>query len=139
MDVPTLQALAELEALVGASPDLYVRYSEGWEEDRDGGSMDTESGIELPGLSVNPLCPEAWWSRPLDDWLARQLCQYKHLGEKNPKRFAWVARGISIGRGPDCEPLLIQVEPVARLSDALLAEAEKCYRERFDAGKGPED
>lgn len=111
MDVPTLQALEELEALVGASPDLYVRYSEGWEEDRDGGSMDTASGIELPGLSVNPLCPEAWWSRPLDDWLVRQWCQYKHLGEKNPKRFAWVARGISIGREPDCEPLLVQVDP----------------------------
>ncbi|KAA0975751.1 hypothetical protein FQ154_13185 [Paeniglutamicibacter gangotriensis] len=139
MDVPTLQAPEELEALVGASPDLYVRYSEGWEEDRAGGSMDTASGIGLPGLSVNPLCPEAWWSRPLDDWLVRQWCQYKHLGEKNPKRFAWVARGISIGRGPDCEPLLVQVEPVARLSEALLAEAGKCYRECFDAKKGPED
>jgi hypothetical protein len=101
--------------------------------------MDTESGIELPGLSVNPLTLEPWWSRPLADWLSRQLCQYKHLGEKNPRRVAWIARGTCIGRGPDCEPLLIQVEPVALLSPGLLAEAEHRYKERFDAGHGAED
>lgn len=90
MEIPTLEALTELETLVNDSPDLYVRYSRGWDHDREGGSLDTESGIELPGLSVNPLAPELWWSRPPADWLARQLCQYKHLGEKNPERVAWV-------------------------------------------------
>ncbi len=139
MEIPTLNTLQDLEAMVHQAPELHVRYSEGWEKDSGGGSMDTESGIELPGLSVNPLSPEAWWSRPLADWLARQLCQYKHLGEKNPGRVAWVARGTCIGRGPDCEPLLIQVEPVALLSAGLLAEAEQRYKERFDAGHGPED
>jgi hypothetical protein len=139
VEIPTLETLQQLEFLVRQTPDLHVRYSEGWEKDRGGGSMDTESGIELPGLSVNPLTPESWWSRPLSDWLARQLCQYKHLGEKNPQRVAWIARGTCIGRGPDCEPLLIQAEPVALLSPGLLTEAEHRYKERFDAGHGAED
>ena len=139
MALPDLQSIAELEDLVRGEPDLYVRYSEGYESDQEGGSLDTESGLELPGLSVNPLRPETWWTRPLQDWLARQLCQYKHLKDKNPERYAWVARGRCIARGPDCEPLLVEVAPVARLSDALLAEAQRIYEDRFDAGTGPED
>jgi hypothetical protein len=135
----TLKSIDELLALVRAEPGLYVRYSEGYDADRDSGSLDTESGLELPGLSVNPLNPESWWTRPLRDWLARQLCQYKHLKDKNPDRHAWVARGECIGRGPDCEPLLADVEEVARLDDNLLAEAHQIYQERFDAGTGPEE
>ena len=61
-------------------------------------------GIELPGLSANPLRPEAWWTRPLQDWLARQLCQYKHLKDKNPDQYAWVARGHCIARAPTANP-----------------------------------
>ncbi|PJJ71378.1 hypothetical protein CLV46_0923 [Diaminobutyricimonas aerilata] len=133
-----LETLDELERLVVDDPELCIRYSEGPEKDGTS-STDTESGLELPGLSVNPLRPEEWWSRPLADWLARQLCQYKHLSEKNPDRFAWVLRGRTVGRGPDNEPLLADVEPVARLSDALLDEAERRYEERFEAGQGPED
>jgi hypothetical protein len=139
MALPQLQSISELEDLVRGEPDLYIRYSEGYEADRDSGSVDTESGLELPGLSVNPLRPEAWWTRPLQDWLARQLCQYKHLKEKNPDRYAWVARGECIARGPDCEPLLADVTPVARLADVLLDEAQRIYDDRFDAGTGPED
>lgn len=134
-----LDRLADLEELAAEAPGLYIRYSHGPERDADGGSIDTESGLELPGLSVNPLHPEPWWTRPLGDWIARQLCQYKHLQEKNPERFAWVLRGRQVGRGPDCEPLLVDVLPVARLSPQLLAEAERRYRENFDAGCGPED
>ncbi len=134
-----LESLDELVELVHSRRGLHVRYSEGLESDRDGGSIDTESGLELPGLSVNPLDAEEWWTRPLADWLARQVCQYRHLREKNPDRFAWVLAGRQVGRGPDCEPLLADVEPVARLGDALLAEAEERYRSRFDAGHGPED
>jgi hypothetical protein len=134
-----LQTLDELVELVRSQPGLHVRYSEGLESDRDGGSIDTESGLEMPGLSVNPLDAEEWWTRPLADWLARQVCQYRHLSEKNPERFAWVLTGRLVGRGPDCEPLLAEVEPVARLSDGLLGEAEERYRSRFDAGRGPED
>ena len=128
----------ELEELVAERPGLHVRYSKGPKADRGGGSMDTESGLELPGLSVNPLAPEPWWTRPIGDWLARQLCQYRHLAESNPERFAWVLTGRVVGRGPDCEPLLADVVPVARLAPALLEEADERYRESFDAGRGPE-
>ncbi|MGV2984627.1 DUF6098 family protein [Microbacterium sp. AGC85] len=134
-----LRALADLAHLVRERSGLHVRYSKGPAHDADQRSLDTESGLELPGLSVNPLDPEDWWTRPLEDWLARQLCQYRHLAEKNPERIAWVLRGAPAGRGPDCEPLLRDVEPVAVLGASLLEEAESRYRANFDAGRGPED
>lgn len=133
----TVGTLGELAGLVRAHGRLYVRYSEGPHQDQ-GSSVDTESGLVLPGLSVNPLHAESWWTRPFEDWLARQICQYKDLSEKNPRRFAWVLSGTEVGRGPDCEPLLRQVAPVARLGDALLEEASARYHARFDAGRGPE-
>lgn len=134
-----IDTLADLARLACGSDTVYVRYSEGPESDRDGGSIDAESGLELPGLSVNPLRPEQWWTRPIEDWLARQVSQYRELREKNHERYAWVLRGREVGRGPDCEPLLREVTPVARLTDGLLAEADRRYRARFDAGRGPED
>src|SRR5829696_5877654 len=91
--LPGLEQLTELEQLVRAGNGLYVRYSEGVEHDLDEQSVDTESGLTLPGLSANPLDPQTWWTRPLSDWLARQLWQYKHLRERNPDRIAWVLSG----------------------------------------------
>jgi hypothetical protein len=45
---------------------LYVRFSTGLEQDRSDASVDHESGLRLPGLSVNPLQPPSWWrDRPL--------------------------------------------------------------------------
>ncbi|NYE19129.1 DUF6098 family protein [Microbacterium immunditiarum] len=134
----SLGSLEELAARVQELGRAYVRYSEGPERDVEE-SVDTESGLTLPGLSVNPLHPEEWWTRPIEDWLARQVCQYQELQEKNPDRFAWVLRGIEVGRGPDCEPLLRGVVPIARLDERLLDEAAARYEERFEAGKGPED
>lgn len=133
----SIHGLAELEAAIGG-PAAYVRYSKGPQHDLGEASIDTESGLELPGLSVNPLDPEPWWTRPTADWLARQLCQYKHLRDRNPKRKAWLVRGRLVGRGPDCEPLLDDVEFTAELSDELLVEAQRRYRERFEVGRGPE-
>ena len=133
----SLESLPELASRLGAEP-LYVRYSKGPEHDLHESSVDTESGLELPGLSVNPLDPEPWWTRPVLDWLARQLCQYKHLRDRNHDRAAWVVRGEVVGRGPDSEPLLKEVDFVAELSDRLLDEAEERYTARFDAGRGPE-
>lgn len=133
-----LSELSQLVALVRSELGLHVRYSEGPEHDAAQRSIDTESGLELPGLSVNPLDAEPWWVRPIEDWLARQLCQYRHLAEKNPDRYAWVLRGTPVGRGPDCEPLIRDAEPVAVLDAALLAEAETRYQTNFDAGNGPE-
>ncbi|MFD1858620.1 DUF6098 family protein [Aeromicrobium camelliae] len=137
--IDVVSSLEELEDLLKRDETVYVRYSEGYDADASSGSFDTESGLELPGLSVNPLTPEAWWTCPVRDWLARQLCQYKHLHEKNPERHAWALTGTLAGRGPDCEPLLVDVVPLARLSDDLLAEAEDVYTSNFDAGNGPED
>ncbi len=137
--LPRIHRLAELAAVVRASPGLHIRYSEGPECDAERTSVDTESGLRLPGLSVNPLDAEAWWERPLEDWLARQLSQYRHLAEKNPDRFAWILRGRITGRGPDCEPLLGDVEPIAVLGEELLIEAEQRYQREFDARRGPED
>lgn len=134
-----LEVLGDLEALVHERRGLCVRYSEGPVADLGRGSIDTESGLELPGLSVNPLDVEEWWTRPLGDWLARQLCDYRHLGRENPDRYAWVLRGRFVGRGPDCEPLIAEAVPVARLSERLLEEAEERYHRNFDAGRGPED
>lgn len=137
--LPTLLELAELEELVEGCEGIYVRYSEGPERDEREQSVDTESGLVLPGLSVNPLSPQDWWTRPLVEWLARQISQYRHLADRNPDRYAWVLTGREVGRGPDCEPLIADVTPVARLGDLLIEEALELYRERFDAGRGPED
>ncbi len=131
--------LAQLAAVVRACPGLHVRYSEGPDADTRRSSIDTESGLELPGLSVNPLDAERWWTRPLEDWLARQLCQYRHLAEKDPQRIAWVLRGEHCGRGPDCEPLLREVEPIAVIGAHVLLEARERYERNFDAGRGPAD
>lgn len=139
LNTERLERLSDLERLVANDTAVYVRYSHGWERDQQSGSIDTESGLELPGLSVNPLKPESWWTRPQRDWLARQLCQYKHLQEKDPERFPWVLRGTCVGRGPDCEPLLVDVEPVTVLSPELIAEAAEVYRTNFAAGVGPAD
>lgn len=131
--------LAQLAALVRACPGLHLRYSNGPDDDARRTSVDTESGLELPGLSVNPLDAERWWTRSLEDWLARQLSQYRHLAEKDPDRIAWILRGTVCGRGPDCEPLLDNVEPVAVLSESLLDEARDRYEREFDARTGPAD
>lgn len=131
--------LAQLSAVVRACPGLHVRYSAGPEDDSRRHSVDTESGLELPGLSANPLDAEGWWTRPLEDWVARQLTQYRHLAEKDTDRIGWILRGRLCGRGPDCEPLLCDVEAVAILDDELLEEARHRYERNFDAGRGPAD
>jgi uncharacterized protein DUF6098 len=81
---------------------------QGPDEDRkNGGSVDYESGLRLPGFSANPLDPERWWTRPLRDWLARQLCQYAHIKDSaDDGRVAWILKGDVAGRGPDNEPLI---------------------------------
>lgn len=135
-DDRVIGTLEELADLVRTADTVYLRYSCGYEADRDSTSEDGESGLPLPGLSVNPLTPEQWWTRPLEDWLARQICQYLHLAE-DEERFPWALTGSCVGRGPDCEPLLEDVRPLGRLHESLLHEAEHLYRERFDAGKRP--
>lgn len=131
-DVPRLRSLGDVVDLLGVGASLYVRFSAGPVADSSAESRDHESGCLLPGLSVNPLDPEPWWNRPVEHWVARQLCQYAHL--MTPERFPWVLTGEIAGRGPDCEPLLVSTVPVASIDPAVVDEAEALYEQVFDPG-----
>ena len=133
--VSTLDQLAEL-----VDDDVYVRFSKGPDDDRDSNSRDYESGLDLPGLSVNPLAPERWWHRPIEDWLARQICNYVHIQEESDdERRGWVLRGSMVARGPDNEPLVTDYRPLAWLSADVVDEAKRRYRSRFDVASDSTD
>jgi len=112
--------LDELTALIASRPGLHVRWSRGPEQDADQQSRDHATGLDLPGLAANPLDPPGWWRLPLADWVARQVTTYDHLGKDAPDHLAWVLTGRIVDRGPDNEPLLADVRPVAPLSGAVL-------------------
>lgn len=131
-DVPRLRTLGEVVELLAVATPLFVRFSAGPAADSSALSRDHESGCVLPGLSVNPLDPEPWWDRPVEHWVARQLCQYAHL--MTPQRFPWALTGEVVGRGPDCEPLLAATVPVASIDGAVVDEAAALYARVFDAG-----
>jgi Family of unknown function (DUF6098) len=134
--LPVLASLHELDALASKTHRLFVRHSKGVQADRQRRSVDYESGLTLPGLSVNPLNPEPWWTRDRKDWLARQLCRYVHLQDHaDEERYAWVLTGEVVGRGPDNEPLLDAIVPLGRLGERLLEEAKARYEEKFDVGR----
>ena len=65
-ELARLETMREVVDLVKAEPGLYVRFSAGPEADAGSPSRDGESGCLLPGLSVNRLAPEPWWTRPVD-------------------------------------------------------------------------
>jgi hypothetical protein len=127
-----LHRLSEVVDVVQSRGDVHVRYSDDIENDIGSRSVDGESGLALPGLSVNPLAPESWWTRPLEDWVARQLCQYAHLTDEDPEAKGYLLTGATIGRGPDREPLLQSVSVVDEIANQVLEEAERLYNERFD-------
>jgi hypothetical protein len=131
-DVPRMRSLGDVVELLAATTPLYVRFSAGPLADASAESRDHESGCLLPGLSVNPLVPEPWWGRPVEHWVARQLCQYAHL--MTPERFPWVLTGEVAGRGPDCEPLLVATVPVASIDRTVVDEAAALYARAFDPG-----
>lgn len=131
--------LAELDAACAGPHALYIRYSDGPALDAASPSVDTESGLELPGLSVNPLVPEPWWSRQRIEWIARQVSQYRHLFDEDSSRFGWILTGRVVGRGPDCEPLLDQVVPIAPITRSVLNQAQTVYEVAFAARRGPTD
>jgi hypothetical protein len=132
-----MQPLTHLPELAEyATEGVFLRFSKGPMADRRSVSRDHESGLELPGLSVVPLWPQPWWRRPLEDWLARQVCKYLHLRENaDDERYGWLLRGDVVARGPDDEPLVTDVEPLVWLSEPLLDEARHRYRAHFDVGR----
>jgi Family of unknown function (DUF6098) len=127
----TVRRLDELAALVGQHQSLFVRWSRGPDADHEGSSTDDMTGVEMPGLSANPLDVEPWWgdrSRPL--WVARRLHDYSHLEhEKGPDVRPWVLLGHELGRGPDNEPLVQCDRPVAWIADGVLEEARQMVEE----------
>ncbi|MFD7024435.1 DUF6098 family protein [Promicromonospora sukumoe] len=130
--MPRLHTLAEVSELVQALGLVHVRYSAGPSADRAAVSRDHESGCLMPGLSANPMTPEPWWDRPVEHWIARQLNQYAHLMVGD--RFPWLLTGEISGRGPDCEPLLVAITPVASVGSPALDQAATLYRQAFTRG-----
>jgi hypothetical protein len=134
--LPVLRSLAEIADVVDGHETVYLRYSEGPEEDLEGGgsSRDYEADVDLPGLSVTVVSPEPWWPRPVEEWAARRLCKYAELGTAGG-RFPWLLTGRLVGNGPDHEPLVDRVRPLARVGDEAVDEAVHLYRERFSPGQ----
>lgn len=130
-----VRSLYGFESLTRRYPALHIRHSGGPSNDAQRSTVDFESGLHLPGLTVYPLQPEEWWHRPISDWLVRQLCQLGRRQNGDSSGYAWALTGRMVGRGPDCEPLLANVLPVARLSGHLFEEAQERYRENFNVGE----
>jgi hypothetical protein len=147
-DLPTVTGLDELARLFAAEggEDLYVRWSRGPRTDIGTGdtpesSRDGLTGIALPGLSANSLRTESWWrDRSIPLWLARRLYDYEHLRDlRGPGVRPWVLRGREIARGPDNEPLVVDVEPLAWVADEVLTEAQRLVDEQGSREWGPMD
>ncbi|NDL57578.1 DUF6098 family protein [Phytoactinopolyspora mesophila] len=133
-ELPVVPDLHTLNELVRCRPGLFLRQSEGPEVDLlSPTSRDYESGVEMPGLSVTTIAPEPWWPRPAIDWLARRICKYADLGLTEQRR-PWLLQGRVVGRGPDHEPLVTDVQPVAWLDDTVIREARDRYQSCFDVG-----
>jgi hypothetical protein len=132
-DMPTLHRLGELIDLLEHDTRVYLRYSPGPEADASHPSKDHESGLLMPGVSVNPLWPPRWWTRPPEDWVARAVCQY--IRELHEGARPWVLTGREVDFGPDNEPLLADFEPIAWVSEDLLREAHARYQDRLNAGQ----
>lgn len=127
--LPVVSGISELASLVKHRGTIHVRFSEGPDEDARQARVDAESGLQMPGVSAYALSPPEWWKRPLEDWLARQLCQYVDLTATG--RRAWLLTGTEMGEGPDREALLGHIRPVGWIAPELLAEAQERYQERF--------
>ncbi|RJL23087.1 hypothetical protein D5H75_34065 [Bailinhaonella thermotolerans] len=132
--------MRELTELVTRSPDLFVRYSRGPDHDAGESSRDYEAEVDMPGLSVTTISPEPWWTRPAEDWIARRVCQYNDLRrDSSDERRPWLLRGRVVGAGPDHEPLVVDVVPVAWIGESAIAEAKRRYQERFHVGRDSTD
>ncbi|MFI5685091.1 DUF6098 family protein [Streptomyces sp. NPDC051636] len=126
-DLPVVHRITELTDLVERHRGLYVRWSRGPEVDLTAtSSTDELTGVEMPGLSANPLDLEDWWEdRSVELWVARRLYDYAHLPrEKGPGVRPWVLKGRETGRGPDNEPLVAHVEPLCWIAPEAIEEAE---------------
>jgi hypothetical protein len=126
-ELPVLGALDDVVDVVATSDrPVYVRFSPKPPSDEADVSVDHVSGLRLPGLPVNPISPPAWWvGRSLEDWVRRQICTSAHLRHADSSRACWLVTGREVGRGPDNEPLLGDVRPLATISADVVAACGK--------------
>lgn len=138
-ELPTITKLADLVRHLG--DDVYVRWSKGPDEDAASTSRDSLTGVELPGLSASPLLIEPWWGdRSRELWVARRLFDYRHLRDlRGHDVRAWVLRGAEVGRGPDNEPLVRCLEPLAWVADEVLRECSDLVDAQHSQEWGPLD
>jgi hypothetical protein len=131
--VPVLTTVDAVVAAVEAVDDcVYVRFSQAPPDGSDEPSTDGESGLDLPGYSVNPLDPPRWWPADrIEEWIVRRVCTYAHLQAREPDRQCWLVQGTVVDRGPDNEPLLTDATPIAMVDSEVVAE---CMRRRVAAG-----
>ncbi|RCW44654.1 hypothetical protein DFQ14_104243 [Halopolyspora algeriensis] len=132
--VGDLDRLAEIVRHDDGGRDLYVRWSRGPSVDTGSTSRDALTGVELPGLSANPLRVESWWGdRSLRLWVARRLYDYEHLRrrqQQQPNVEAWLLRGHELARGPDNEPLVRCEEALAWVAEEAMREAHRLVVEQ---------
>ncbi|MFG2576389.1 DUF6098 family protein [Streptomyces sp. NPDC048481] len=121
-------SLDELTELVTVRRGLYVRWSLGPARDLAAeSSTDELTGVPMPGLSASPLDVEEWWGdRPARVWVARRLYDYSHLPQiKDSRTRPWVLTARETGRGPDNEPLVVDVRPLGWIDRRVIAEADR--------------
>ncbi|MFI5972755.1 DUF6098 family protein [Streptomyces sp. NPDC051452] len=128
-----LASLDELTRLVTERHGLYVRWSCGPKRDLPlASSKDDLTGVRLPGLSANSLDIEEWWGeRPAHIWVARRLYDYCHLRRvKDARTRPWLLQGVEVGRGPDNEPLVADVEPLGWIAEDVIVRACRIITEQ---------
>jgi hypothetical protein len=101
-----LDTLDEVVATVERSDaPVYLRFAKAAPEGLEEPSVDGETGLQLPGVSANPLMPPNWWrGHGVDKSIARRICSYAHLQADEPERICLLVRGAVAERGPDNEP-----------------------------------
>jgi hypothetical protein len=135
--LPQLDSVAEVADFVGeCDVPVYVRFSEDPACDVHEPSTDRASGLTLPGLAVNAMDPPRWWrDHPVEEWVVRQICTYVHLQDHDDRRICWLMTGTVVDRGPDNEPLLQDVRPLAVVTETAVREAKT----RREPAERPED
>lgn len=124
-ELPVLDTLREVVGMCSTRDDVYLRFSYTPDDSDSSARRERESGYLLPGVPAWPLCPEPWWGAGSRTWIARQLTRHSHLAHSAIE--PWLVTGQLRGRGPDCEPLIAHVTPLARVGHKALLEADESY------------
>lgn len=124
-EYPVLETLSQVVEQCGDRQDVYLRFGYGPDDGDASARRERVSGYLLPGVPAWPLCPEPWWGAGARVWVARQLARRAYLGHAGAE--PWLVTGEVRGRGPDCEPLIGHVTPVALIHRRVLAEAEESH------------